>query len=79
MISPALKESGRRKKKDTQGDKEKHPVKKPLSGEFKNADQEVKRTRKSRRGKMAEKQCQVEGNEKSLNDIERAQKEGNDV
>jgi len=78
VISPALKESGRRKKKDTQGDKEKHPVKKPLSGEFKNADQEVKRTRKSRRGKMAEKQCQVEGNEKSLNDIERAQKEGKD-
>ena len=78
MISPALKESGRGKKKDIQGDKEKHPVKKPLSGEFKNADQEVKRTRKSRRGKMAEKQCQVEGNEKSLNDIERAQKEGKD-
>ena len=71
MISPTLKESGRRKKKDNQGgDKEKQPLKKPASGEFKNADQEVKRTRKSRRGKVAEKQCQVERNEKSLNDIE---------
>ena len=76
MISPALKESGRRKKKKDQGDKEKHPPTKTPSGEFKNVDQEGKRTRKPRRGKVTEKQCQVEGNEKCLNDIASEQKEG---
>ena len=78
MISPTLKESGRRKKKDNQRDKEKHPAKNPPSGELKNTDQEVKRTRKSRRGKVAEKQCHVEGSdEKCLEDIQRTQ--GKDV
>jgi len=78
VISPSLKESGRRKKKDNLRDKEKHPAKNPPSGELKNTDQEVKRTRKSRRGKVAEKQCHVEGSdEKCLEDIQRAQ--GKDV
>ena len=41
MISPTLKESGRKKKKEYQGDKERHPPKKSQSGAAKNADQEI--------------------------------------
>jgi len=73
VISPALKESGRKKKKDHhQGDKEKHPPKKTQSGAAKNANNEGKGMRKSRRGKATEKQRQVdrvEGEEKCLNEV----------
>ena len=79
MISPTLKESGRKKKKEYQGDKERHPPRKSQSGAAKNADQEGKGTKKSRRGKMTEKQCLVDragGDEKCLNEVEGALKEG---
>jgi len=77
VISPALKESGRKKRKDDQGDKEKRPPKKLQSEAARNADQEGKR--KSRRGKASEKQCNVDrvgGDEKCLNEVERELKEG---
>ena len=79
MISPTLKESGRKKKKDYQGDKERHPPKKSQSGAAKNADQEGKGTKKSRRGKMTENQRLLDragGDEKCLNGFEGALEEG---
>jgi len=75
VISPASKESGR-KKKNHRGDKEKHPPKKLQSGAAKNTEQEGNGKKRSRRGKPAEKQDKVGGDEQRLNEVERVLKEG---
>ena len=76
MISPALKEPGRKKKNHRGGDKEKHPPKKLQSGAAKNIEQEGNGKKRSRRGKPAEKQDKVGGDEQCLNEVERVLKEG---
>merc|ERR1712096_90192 len=66
VMGPTVKESGR-KKKSHRGDKEKQPPKKPQSGAVKNTEQEGNGKKRSRRGKAAEKQDKVGGDDPSLN------------